>query len=373
MALTAGAGLTIRVGAAEPPAEVSIARCPAYGEGVVKVLGQMFEQLGGIGKLVSGKRVAIKINMETPLRDRTGFRPAWYTRWTHPDVIRAAVVLFSQAGAQRIRILESSCEDDHPLEENFLIGGWDPDRILKAAPNVEMENTGSLGYGKQYHRIEVKGKPYIYPAFDVNHSYVECDVMVSMAKLKEHRLLGLALSMENMLGITPPTIYGESAAYEEPSIRPYGRRLMFETGYRQPSEPSPKEVDPSSPRDPGYRLPRVIVDLLRARPVHLAILDGIETQTASESASVEPDSARKIRLVKPGVLIAGWNPVATDAAGAAVMGFDPMASRGKPPFEKCDSVLRLAEEAGVGAGDLRKINIAGATPDSVRFPFRQQG
>lgn len=372
MALAAGPWLASRMKAA-PAAAVSIARCPTYGDAVAPVLRKMFDGIGGIGSLVAGKTVAVKINMESPLRERTGFRPAWYSRWTHPDVIRAAVVLFAEAGAKRIRILESSCEDDHPLEENFLIGGWDPDKILKAAPNVEMENTAGIGYGKRYHRIEVKGKPYVYPGFDVNHSYAECDVMVSMAKLKEHRILGLALSMENMLGIAPVTIYGESAGYEEPALRPYGKRTMFETGYRQPSEPSPKEVDPDSPREPGYRLPRIIVDLLRARPVHLAILDGIETQTASETTAIEPELGRKIRLVKPGVLIAGWNPVAVDAAGAAVMGFDRMADRGQAPFERSDSVLRLAEEAGLGSRDLRKIALAGAALEAVRFPFRQQG
>jgi len=357
---------------ASSPPLVSAARCASYGEAVMPVLRKMFEQLGGIGSLVAGKTVAVKINMESPLRERTGFRPAWYSRWTHPDVIRAAVALFAEAGAKRIRILESSCEDDHPLEENFILGGWDPDKILKAAPNVEMENTAGLGYGKRYHRIEVKGKPYIYPGFDVNHSYVECDVMVSMAKLKEHRILGLALTMENMLGITPVTIYGESAGYEEPALRPYGRRTMFETGYRQPSEPSPKEVDPHSPRDPGYRLPRVIADVLRARPVHLAILDGIETQTASEMVTVEPGLGRKIRLVQPGVLIAGLNPVATDAVGAAVMGFDPLADRPKPPFERADSFLRLAEEAGLGPRDLSKIALRGDPLKDLRFSFREQ-
>ncbi|MGQ9633945.1 MAG: DUF362 domain-containing protein [Bryobacteraceae bacterium] len=188
---------------------------------------------------------------------------------------------------------------------------------------------------------------------------------------KEHRILGLALSMENMLGITPVTIYGESAGYEEPALRPYERRTMFETGYRQPSEPSPKELDPGSPRDPGYRLPRVIVDVLQARPVHLAILHGIETQTASATVTVEPELGRKIRVVKPGVLIAGLNPVANDAAGAAVMGFDPQADRPKPPFERADSYLRLAEEVGLRPRGLSKIALRGDPLKELRFAFRE--
>ena len=51
------------------------------------------------------------------------------------------------------------------------------------------------------------------------------------------------------------------------------------------------------------------------------------------------------RPCSPGVLIVGTNAVTVDAVGVAVMGFDPMADRGTAPFERCDSTLRLAEEA----------------------------
>jgi uncharacterized protein (DUF362 family) len=331
----------------------------------------MFDQLGGIGSLVSGKTVAVKINMANPLLTRTGHQPAWFTRWSHPDVIGAAVQLFGEAGATRIRIVESSSEDDNPLEENFLLGGWDPAPLLTAASRVEMENTGSLGYGKRYHRITVPEKPYIYPGFDVNHSYVECDVLVSIAKLKEHLQAGVSLSLKNMVGITPSTIYGDSAPSEEPAPRSYGARSMLHTGHRQPSATAPGETDQTTPREFGYRVPRVIADIVRARPVHLAIIDGIETQTTAEVAALEPGDKRQIRLVKPGLLVAGLNPVSTDAVAAAAMGFDPMAERGSAPFESCDSTLKTAEEAGIGTRDLSRIEIAGAALRDVAFRFRR--
>lgn len=366
----AASGLAGMARAAAPGSKVALARCPAYGNAVTPALRRMFDQLGGIGRLVSGKTVAIKINMASPLLARTGHRPAWFTRWSHPDAIGAAVRLFGEAGATRIRILESSAEDDNPLEENFLIGGWDPAPLLTAAPHVEMENTGSLGYGKRYHRITVPDKPYLYPGFDVNHSYVECDVLVSIAKLKEHRKAGLSLSLKNMVGITPPTIYGDAAGYEDPAARSYGARSMLHTGHRQPSATAPAEVDPATPREFGYRVPRVIADIVRARPVDLAIIDGIETQTTAEVAALEPGDQRQIRLVTPGILVAGLNPVCTDAVAAAAMGFDPMADRGKAPFEDCDSMLKVAEEAGIGTRELSKIEIVGAAPRDVGFPFR---
>jgi len=372
LAAAAAAGLASRGRAAAPSSTVAVARCTSYDHGVPEALKTLFDQIGGIGKLVSGKTVAIKINMTGSLRARTGYRSAWFTRWTHPEVIGAAVRLIGEAGATRIRVLEGSSEDDHPLEEDFLIGGWDPNTILNAAKNVEMENTGSLGLGKEYKRLDVPGGGLIYPAFDCNHSYAECDVMVSIAKLKEHDKAGLSLSLKNMVGAPPGTIYGDSAGYDEPAARPYGARTMFHIGNRQPPEGTPKEKDEKSPRDFGYRVPRITVDIVRARPVHLAIIDGIETQTAGADAALEPDSRRKLVLVKPGVLAASLNPVCADAVAAALMGFSPTAARGAAPFENCDNTLALAEQAGIGAADLDRIEVAGTPIAKLRLPFREQ-
>ena len=53
----------------------------------------------------------------------------------------------------------------------------------------------------------------------------------------------------------------------------------------------------------------------------------------------------------------------------ALMGFDPMAERGTPPFEECDSTLRLAEEAGIGTRDLKRIEVAGTPIREAVFDF----
>jgi uncharacterized protein (DUF362 family) len=74
--------------------------------------------------------------------------------------------------------------------------------------------------------------------------------------------------------------------------------------------------------------------------------------------------------VKPGLLIAGTNCVSTDAVGMALMGFDPMADRGTPPFETSDSTLRLAENLGVGTRDLRQIEVVGTPVSKGLFKFR---
>jgi uncharacterized protein (DUF362 family) len=369
--IAAGMGLAVGKVAAAPAARVAVARCPDYSASVLPALRKMFDGLGGIGSLVAGKTVAIKINMANPLRARTGYRPAWFTRWSHPAVIGAAVSLIGAAGARRIRILEGSYEDDNPLEENFLQGGWNPRDILGAAKIVEIENTDSLGLGKKYERLQVPRGGLLFPSFDCNHSYADCDVMVSIAKLKEHQSAGVALSMNNMIGIAPATIYGDAAGFEEPALRPFGRRGMLHTGRRQPSSIVPAETSPDSPREAGYRIPRVTVDLVAARPIDLAIVDGIETQTSVEGAAPAPGARRRIHLVRPGILAAGFNPVCTDAVAMALMGFDPGADRGTPPFENCDSTLKLADEAGIGTRDLKKIDVVGVPIRNLQFPFRR--
>jgi uncharacterized protein (DUF362 family) len=355
----------IRVLAAKAPtAPVAIAKCLSYDE-VLAVLARMFDQIGGLGRLVKGKIVAIKLNLTGSPTLRLGFAPAGEAQWVHPKVIAATVHLLGKAGAHRIRLLESPWSTAEPLEEYMLAAGWDPQLILSAAPKVEFENTNYLGAAKQYSRLKVPGGGYIFDAFDLNHSYEDCDVFVSLAKLKEHATTGVTLSMKNCFGITPCTIYGEGAGSDEPSRFPQGGRTMFHNGYRQPPKSAPPEIDPTSPREGGYRVPRIIVDLVAARPIHLAVVDGVRTMAAGEGPWIPGCFP-----VRPNVLLAGTNPVTTDAVATAVMGFDPMALRGSPPFETCDSTLFLAEQRGIGTRDLRRIEVAGVPIAKTRFDFR---
>jgi uncharacterized protein (DUF362 family) len=364
-----GAGMLPRIArAAEAPAApVALARCPSYGRELLPVLTTMFDQLGGMGRLVKGKTVAIKVNLTGEPSGRVGYLPIGCTTWTHPAVIGAALHLMGRAGAKRIRLLESPWKTSEPVQEYMLAAGWDPALFTGAAPQVEFENTNFLGFGREYFRFAVPKGGHLFPAYDLNHSYRDCDVFVSIGKLKEHRTAGITLSMKNCFGITPCTIYGDGAGENEPGLVPQGGRFPIHTGYRAPSKSAPQEVNPKSPREGGYRVPRCVADLVAARPIHLAIIDGIESQTWGETVS------RMAKHVTPRLLVAGTNAVCVDAVGAAVMGFDPMADRGAAPFERCDSTLRLAEQLGAGTRDLKQIEVIGLRiPDAV-FDYRKAG
>jgi uncharacterized protein (DUF362 family) len=326
----------------------------------------MFDQLGGLGGLVKGKTVAIKINLTGGAGLRLGYAPAELSHYTHPAVIGTTVRLMSEAGARRVRLLEGCYGSAEPIEEFMMEAGWSPSDLLNAGSRVDMENTNVRGPAKRYSRFTPPKGGYMYPAYDLNHSYEECDVFVSIAKMKEHATAGVTLAMKNLFGIAPISIYGDAAGEDEPNEQPRGGRGMFHGGHRQPSKSSPGE-HPNRPRAGGARVPRVVADLTAARPVHLSIIDGIITMNRGEGPWI-----RGSVMVKPGLLVVGLNPVCTDAVGTALMGFDPMADRGRAPFETSDSTLRLAEDHGVGTRDLSRIEVVGAPIRGNVFSFRER-
>ena len=348
-----------------PASRVAIGQCTEYNRQVTDVLATMFDQLGGLDKLVRGKTVAIKLNMTGPTSDKLNSMPNQMTHWVHPQVIGSLISLLGSAGAQRIRLLESAPIGTKPLEDFMMAAGWQPRDFAGAAKNVEFENTNFLGGGKTYARFMVPGRGLMYSGFDLNHSYRDTDVFISLAKLKEHRTAGVTLSMKNCFGITPCTIYSQEAPEDEPSIVPVGYRGPMHSGSRVPPKSAPQPVAES--KDPGFRVPRITADLVAARPIHLAVIDGIYTMTGGELPNQQSNWIHK--PVHPGLLIAGLNCVSTDAVAMATMGFDPMADRGSAPFEKCDSTLRLAEHLGVGSRDLSRIEVVGTPIAKARYRF----
>jgi uncharacterized protein (DUF362 family) len=367
----AAAGLSLapaRLLASTPrTAPVAVTRCSSYGPEIATTLNTMFDQLGGLRKLVSGKTVSMKINVTGNAALLFKGMSLGQTYWVHPQVVAATVHLLGKAGARRINLLESPTGTDiHSLAEFFTRAGWKPSDFTSAASNVQLINTNYPGAAGKYTRIYVPGGGLLFKAYDVNPAYQDCDVFISLAKLKEHTTAGITGAMKNLFGITPTTIYGTNAGVDEPSVLAGGARGMLHAGDRQPSKSALSELDPTSSRDPGYRVPRVTADLVAARPIHLSIIDGIQTVAGGEGPW-----AKTLRAVPPGLLIAGTNPVTTDAVCAGLMGFDPMADRDTPPFETCDNMLKLAEGLGLGTRDLRRIEVIGVAISKARIEFRK--
>jgi uncharacterized protein (DUF362 family) len=204
----------------------------------------------------------------------------------------------------------------------------------------------------------------LFGYFQLNHSYQDADVFISLAKLKQHLTAGITLSTKCLFGSTPNSLYGTDAVSE--NAVGYRGRIH---GNGQPgwnNDPPPgARSDVTPPADAGSRVPPVVADLSGARPVDIAIIDGITSMSGGEGPWA-PNAA----FVTPGVIIAGLNPIATDAVGVAVMGFsNPLAPQGTQPFSTCENHLLLAQQAGVGTADLSQISVLGLSIADAVYPY----
>src|SRR3974390_3207080 len=79
------AGSPLLPAAEAPTAPVALARCKTYASGeLLPAMQKMFDQLGGLGRLVKGKTVAVKINLTGSPSYRLGYLPLEDTHYTHP-------------------------------------------------------------------------------------------------------------------------------------------------------------------------------------------------------------------------------------------------------------------------------------------------
>ena len=359
-ATLAALGLPKLMRASAPASSVAIVRCRDYAQ-YEQQLASAFEQIGGIEKLVRGKTVALKLNLtgnpqNWPLTPELPYR-------TNPQTVAATVNLFAKAGARRVRIIESFFPADQDLGL-WARYGLDVNAINNLGVPVVWENVQNLGYYKQYVRSKVPWGGYAYPAYHLNPAFYQCDVYASMAKLKNHWVAGVTMTMKNNFGDTPCSLYGADCG-PSGNERPTKERVAV---LHEGTTPAPSGVDaelhPNSPRDPGYRVPRVAVDQVGIRPIDLAIVDGVETVRGGEGPWLPG-----LEKMTPGVIIAGRNPVCVDAVGMAVMGYDPYAERGSSPFIRGENSLRLAEEAGLGTRDLKRIEVVGLSIADAHINF----
>ena len=343
-----------------PASPVAIARCTDY-KNFETQLSTAFDQIGGIGGLVKGKTVGLKLNLtgnpaHFPLTPDLPYR-------TDPGSVAAVVHLLAKNGARRVRIIESffPATQDPALWARY---GLDVNLINNLGTQVEWENVQNMGRYSNYVRLKVPYGGYMYPAYTINKAYTECDTYVSFAKLKNHWIAGVTMSMKNNFGNTPCSLYGSDCGASGNERPTKERGDVLHAGTTKAPSGVDAELHPDSPRDPGYRVPRIVVDQISIRPNDLAIVDGVETVRGGEGPWL-----KGLERMTPGVILTGRNIVCTDAVGMAVMGYDPKVDRGTSPFLRGDNSLKLAEAVGLGTTDLRRIDVVGLSIKDARVNF----
>jgi uncharacterized protein (DUF362 family) len=330
------AGATPLPASTQPPpglsAEVAIAQAVDYEpKRIRQQVRLMLDGLGGLSDVVrAGDKVAVKVNLTggAHFQPPPGFS-ATESYVTHPEVVRALGECLRDAGAGQIFIVEAVYDDrSYPR--------WGYQEVARALGASLVDLNVPDPYD-DFATVPVGPGWRVYESFLLNPIVAEVDTFVSVTKMKCHYDCGVTLSMKNLIGLVPVSRY----------------RLLPEHWWRS-------ALHGNGERD---RLPGVILDLNRARPIHLALVDGIKTAEGGEvpRGTFHP--------VQPGVMIAGKNPVTVDTVATAAMGFDPTAPYPTPPFLRNDNYLNMAHELGLGTNRLQEIGVVGASIDEVLYEF----
>lgn len=238
------------------------------------------------------ERILIKPNYVTNDLPRTGVT-------TDPRVVLGVVEYLRDSGFDDIIVAEGGSTDFDTMETFEKVGLVDVVRDVRLI---------DLNRGE---RVEVT----ILNAtklrkVNVAKTFLECDAIVSVAKLKVHRLAVVTLNMKNMMGGILP------------------KSIMHEDIHEK------------------------IVDLNRRFMPRLGVIDGIIGCQTHETGC-DP--------VRSNVIVAGSDIVATDVVGAFLMGIDSHDVKH----------LELAALAGMGTNDLNQIEITGDDHKKLQKRYRR--
>ena len=117
----------------------------------------MFDQIGGLERIVKGKTVTIKLNLTGSPGLRFEGRPLGVTHYTHPKLVGATAYLMGRAGAKRIRFVESGWALSGPLEEYMLDSGWNVRALAERRARRRVREHQQSRQGQAYARLKVPG------------------------------------------------------------------------------------------------------------------------------------------------------------------------------------------------------------------------
>jgi len=194
---------------------------------------------------------------------------------THPAVIQALAEVLIEQYHCRVWIGDSSNSfSGHSTNEAFRNMGID---IMAGEPGLKL-----IDFNKDVPaKIAFPDSPY-WNYVTVGQSVFQADLVISVPKLKTHSLCGTTLSIKNLVGL----------------VQGSEKRAMHALA------PHPDVFA------------ELVLDLFGRVAPGLALIDGIIGMEGEGPAVGDP--------VHTGVLIASADPVAADAVGSAIMGFDPM-------------------------------------------------
>jgi uncharacterized protein (DUF362 family)/Pyruvate/2-oxoacid:ferredoxin oxidoreductase delta subunit len=247
---------------------VALVRSTQYvTEQVEEAVRQAVGLLGGMSRFVQpGQRVLVKPNLLQPTDPAKAIT-------THPTVVRAVVKMAQEAGG---RVLIA----DNPFVPPIGQRGWDNlyERTGLAAVAAET--------GAELNRSVVpKQRPHpdgeLIKLLDTSSFLLECDVVISVPKLKTHSLMRYTGAVKNLFGTVPGTIKA-------------GYHVKLQTADRFAS---------------------MLLDLVSFVRPALTVMDAVTGMDGDGPAAGQPFAI--------GAILAAADPVALDVAAVELVGHRP--------------------------------------------------
>jgi uncharacterized protein (DUF362 family) len=214
---------------------------------------------------LKGKRIVLKPNL-------VEFDPKGVIN-THPAVIEAAIASFRSLGAREVVVAEGP---GHRRDNEYLLTASGIYDVIKEhrVRYVDL-NTDDVRRTKLRSSFTNLSELYL------PETLFNADLLVSMPKLKTHHWTGVTLSLKNMFGVVPGSVYG------------WPKNALHWAGIH-----------------------RSILDINSSLPIpQFAIVDGI--------VGMEGNGPLQGQAKQSGVLILGDDLVAVDATAARLMKIEP--------------------------------------------------
>lgn len=250
---------------------------------------------------VTGKTVVLKPNL-------VEFDPRGVIN-TNPAVIAAALDAFRTLGARDVIVAEGP---GHRRDNEYLLTASGLYEVLKEYKASYID----LNYD-DVHPVQLKTSFTALHQLYLPETLFRADLLVSMPKLKTHHWAGVTLSLKNMFGAIPGSVYG------------WPKNVLHWAGIEES-----------------------ILDINAALTIpQFSIVDGIVGMEGNGPLQGQPK--------RSGVLVFGSDPVAVDATAARLMRIEPRK-------------IRYLEQAGDFLGNLeyQKIEQIGENLEAFAQDFR---
>jgi uncharacterized protein (DUF362 family) len=281
-----------------PPGEAHVAVLTASSyEGSLEET--VLDGLLAIGADARGANVLLKPNL-------VEFDPSTAIN-TEPRLIAATVLAFRRLGAASVVVAEGPGHR-RDVQDVITRSGLAEAVAHVDAPFIDL-NAAPL------RRVALRSRYTDLKELWLPTPVLEADVVVSMPKMKTHHWAGVTLSLKNLFGTLPGRVYG------------WPKNILHWEGIEQS-----------------------ILDIAGAVRPSYAIIDGIVGMEGNGPISGEP--------VEMGILVFADDPVAADAIGSSLMGFDP-------------ERIPYISEAGLflGQADRDQMEQRGEDPDGLTRSF----